>query len=174
MNIILIGFKSAGKSSVGKLLGKQLNRTFIDIDDKIAEIYEQKNRKKCTAREIYIKLGDVGFRILEKEATLALSKTIDSIVATGGGTVCDSENVRVLKEDGWLVYLDVPIEVLRKRILGDASLDSLDLNHPARRFEESFNERQKIYQALADLIIDAKNKTTEEIVNIIEESFYGE
>ncbi len=174
MNIVLIGFKSAGKSTVAKLLAKRLNRSFIDIDDTITEIYEEKYSEKLTVREIYIKLGDAGFRVLEKEVTQTLCQVVNSVIAAGGGTVCDPSNVKVLKKHGWLVYLDVPIEVLRKRILEDSSLEFLDVNHPARRFEKTYHERQIIYKEIADLMINTENKTTEEIVNMIKESYYGQ
>jgi shikimate kinase len=173
VNIILIGFKSAGKTTVGKKLAAKLGRSFIDVDDKIAGIYQRSHGGRMTARQIYIKQGDAGYRVLEKEAILTLGTIENAIIATGGGSVCDPENAKVLGRDGKFVYLDAPKEIIQKRIGEDASLSFLDLKHPARNFEQTFAGRQKIYKETADLIINTKNKTIEDVIKVIEESFYG-
>jgi shikimate kinase len=69
--------------------------------------------------------------------------------------------------------LDVPIKTIQKRIAEDSTLKFLDLKHPAKNFKRAFTSRQKIYQELADLVIDPENKTTAEMVKIIEGLFYG-
>jgi len=173
MNIILIGFKSAGKTTLGKILAEKLKMNFIDVDSKIAEIYLQKHGEEMTARQIYLKLGDADYRVLEKEVIFALRTVENVIIATGGGSICDSENVKVLGDNGKFIYLDVPKKIIQKRIAVDAPLNFLDTKHPAKNFEQTFVSRQKIYQELADLVINTENKTTEEMVKIIEESFYG-
>jgi len=173
VNTILIGFKSTGKTTLGKIIAEKFKRKFIDIDDEIAKIYLQKYGEKITARQIYLKLGDAGYRALEKEVIFSLGDLDNTIIATGGGSVCDPENAKVLGYNGNFIYLDTPKEIIQKRIAEDPTLKFLDLKHPARNFEQTFAIRQMIYQELADLIIKPEDKTTKEIVEIIGESFYG-
>ena len=173
MNIILIGFKSAGKTTIGKKLAEKMEKDFIDVDSKIAEIYLQKYGEQITARQIYLKLGDLGYRVLEKKAIIALAAVKNAVIATGGGSVCDPGNVEALGRSGKFVYLDVPKEIVQKRITEDSDLNFLDPKHPAKNFEQSFVSRQKIYREIADFVINTENKTVKEAVKIIEESFYG-
>ncbi len=173
MNIILIGFKSAGKTTFGKVLAAEFKRDFIDIDSKIAEIYRQKYGEELTAQQVYLKLGDADYRVLEKEAVLLLGAKKDSIIATGGGTVCDQDNVKVLGANGKFVYLNVAKEVVQKRIAEDVSLSFLDAKHPAKNFDQAFTGRQKIYREVADLVIDPENIIVEEMVEIVKRVFYG-
>jgi shikimate kinase len=167
VNIILIGFKSAGKSIVGKLLSKKLNRIFVDVDDKIAEIYNKRNNTSLTTHEIYLKSGEARFRVFEKEAILSLSHLNNAIIATGGGSVLDAENMKIFCENGRFVYLNASQESIKKRIIKDKK-------HLAENFEQEFSRRQKIYRDIAGFVIDTENTTAEEIVNLIMETCHGE
>lgn len=167
MNIILIGFKCAGKSTVGKLLSEKLNRIFIDADDQIAEIYNKRNNTSLTTREIYLKLQDTHFRILEKEAIFSLSDRDNVIIATGGGSLLDAENIKIFRKNGWFIYLNTPQESVKERIIADKK-------HLTKNFEQEFSHRQKIYRDIADFVVATENKTAEEIVNLIMEACHGE
>jgi shikimate kinase len=174
MNIILIGFKSAGKTSVGKGLAAKMERVFLDVDDEVARLYQQKNGESLTAREIYKKLGDAGYRVLEQEVILTLGNLDNTIIATGGGSVCDPVNVQALARHGKFVYLDVAQDVIKARLAQDLSVALLDANHPANRFEASFAKRKKIYLDIADIIIKVDTKEINEIVDEIFEVYDGE
>ncbi len=92
-NIILIGFKSSGKTTLGKKIAEKTGRHFIDTDDLIA-----KNN-----REFYLAVGPIAFREIEKEVIRALAEFQNCIIATGGGAILDPEH---LEESFEKMYLD--------------------------------------------------------------------
>lgn len=106
-NIVLVGMPACGKTTIGKMLAKQLNRPFYDsdalIEDKtghrIAEIIEVK--------------GEEFFRNLEEEIISKLKTVTSSIIATGGGSLMRKTNLDGLKANGHLIFLDRPIKELR-------------------------------------------------------------
>lgn len=173
MNVILIGFKNAGKTTLGKNLAIKLDRNFIDIDDQIVAIYKKKYNELITARQIYLKLGDSGYRLLEKEAIVRVGSTQNAIIASGGGSICDAENICILEQNGVFVYLDVPLKVIEQRIKSDTSIKGLDPKHPFNDFIQTFKERERIYKKIAYLTIKPESQTIDEIIEIIKKSIYG-
>lgn len=164
-NIILIGFKNCGKTTLGKSLALKLNFSFLDID----QIIEKEEGR--SVRQIFSKQGEAAFRKIEKKTICSLkanlkadlsSKQIKSyVLATGGGTVLDAENVKILRTLGTLVYLKVPKEVLKERMLSKknskASLPSfLDPSNIEASFENMYNERVQIYEQIADFTISTQ------------------
>ncbi len=99
MNIVLIGFRGTGKSTVGKLLANRLKRDFIDTDE-----YIEKTTGK-TIKDIFEKEGEEGFRKTEAETITKLSKMKNKIIAAGGGVVIYDEIVKKLKSNGFLILL---------------------------------------------------------------------
>ena len=127
MNIVLIGYRCSGKTTAGKALARQLRRGFLDTDALI------ERRAGCSIEEIVSKEGWDHFRKLEKRVVRETSSLDHKVIATGGGAVVDEENVKNLKRNGWIVWLDGTPEVLRKRMVqeersgrGRPSLTGLD------------------------------------------------
>lgn len=112
-NIILIGMPGSGKSTLGALLAKELDRRFLDLDEEIVRVTGK------TIPEIFEESGETGFRKIEKETLASLSEEKELVLATGGGTVIDPENVRVLREMGTVVFLDRPLKTLKSRVRRD-------------------------------------------------------
>jgi shikimate kinase len=121
MNIILIGFKSSGKSTVGDLLARLSGKSFIDTDYLVESLFDERASIYLSCRGIYQKFGAAYMRELETDALKALSELDNCVVATGGGIVLQAENVPLLQKAGLTVFLDVPLEVLEKRLAGSAS-----------------------------------------------------
>ena len=166
MNIILFGFKGSGKTTLGKLLAEQLQWQFIDIDRIIEELYQKKEKKSLPAHKIY-ELSSETFRLLEKQAVFSLINTNNAVIATGGGSVLDTENVAELKKLGKLIYLKAPKELIKQRMLTGRLPAFLDKNDPEESFAKMYLEREKIYTAIADIIIELDNKTNDEIIQEI-------
>ena len=87
MNIILIGFKNCGKTSVGQLVAELYHKRFIDTDKLIEKAYFAIKQVVATVKEIYKNEGESYFRALEKQTIMSLDKSSADIVATGGGSV---------------------------------------------------------------------------------------
>lgn len=157
-NIILIGMPSAGKTTIGKMLEQRLHKEFIDLDDVIVE------HAGKSIPEIFDECQEEGFRSLETEAAIAVSKLNNKIIATGGGTIKNKINMDHLRQNGITVFIDRDLK----------HLISSDPNRPLSSSEEAvrklYEERLSLYQAYADYIAD-NNEDITSTVNSIEEAF---
>ena len=115
-NLILFGYKASGKTHFGKLLSKELGTLFIDTDQLIEEFYEKECGQKSDCRQISIKVGEEGFRELEKRVIQSLGQMIKAVISLGGGAILDLENRFRLEKLGKLIYLETDKEIIRKRI----------------------------------------------------------
>lgn len=173
MNIILYGYKSSGKTTIGKLLADQLQWQFIDIDRVIEELYQKENGKVLPVHKIY-ELNSKEFRLLEKQAIFSLKNIDNTVVATGGGSVLDIENVKCLKKLGKLIYLKVPKNVLKQRMLSGRLPAFLDENDPEGSFEKMYFAREKIYTDISDIVLEINHKLNTEIIwEILQEVQHG-
>jgi len=154
MNLILFGFKGSGKTHFGKLLAQKMHRRFIDTDDWIVELYAKKTGQHTLVREIYIQLGPAAFRVLEKEVVKSLKSVKDAVIALGGGSVLDPENVELLQKIGCLVYLSTSAETLKKRVFKHQTPAFLDRDNPQATFLEMIQERQPVYESIPAAKID--------------------
>ena len=141
-NVILIGFKRSGKTSFGKQLAIKLKRPFIDTDDLISH----------DCHQFYKEVGEASFRLLEKKVVFALSSTRESVIATGGGTILDPDNVSILRKIGKLIYIYVPKNELKNRLVKKPIPAFLDLEDPEGSFEKMFEVRSPIFEKIADVI----------------------
>ena len=141
-NIVLIGMPSSGKSTVGELLSDRLKRDFFDSDKEII------NKIKMPIKDFFHKYGEAEFRKIEKEVISDLSKKSGVIIATGGGAVLDSENVRALKRNGRIFFLNRAVENL-------IPTPDRPLSSNSEALKRLFYERYPIYKKSADIEISA-------------------
>jgi len=111
MRIYLIGYMGCGKSTVGRLLASTLNLTFIDLDTFLEEKYFH------TIPQIFEEEGESGFRKKEQKVLLEVSAFDDVIVATGGGAPCFFNNMEVMNNTGFCIFLDVDTVSLVNRLI---------------------------------------------------------
>ncbi len=165
MNIILIGFRGTGKSTVGKLLAKRLKRDFIDSDEYI----EGTNEK--TIKHIFEEDGEEGFRKYEEEAITELSSMNNKIIAAGGGVVLKNENVKNLKSNGFLILLEATPEIIYDRIRQDEKTrqqrPSLTNKPPLDEIKHIIDKRQQFYENAADYTINTSYVSCEDVVEEI-------
>lgn len=159
-NIILIGFMASGKSSVGKLLAKHLGWGFMDTDSEIERI------TGLTIPEIFKEYGEARFRAEENLAVNHLSRITETVIATGGGTVLNQENWRILEEIGLIVYLYTPLTIALQRAKNHLSERPLITNSSTEQLEKIWEQREKIYQK-ATLVVDTSIKDVREITEEI-------
>ena len=112
MRVFLTGFMASGKTTVGRALARLLEARFVDLDRAIEE------RAGASVREIFGRDGEEGFRRLEREELARVVAAGDDplVVATGGGTIVDERNRRLMAENGRIVWLDPGFEVLSTRL----------------------------------------------------------
>ncbi len=145
MNIILIGFTACGKSAVGARLAEMTGRQFVDTDRIVEELYLRRYGEALSCRELYARHGAQLLRDLETEALKTLSGLTDAVIATGGGVVLREENVALLRQAGQCVFMDVPMEVLSKRLERRTSSRLFSDKSAA----ETYAERRPLYLAAA-------------------------
>ena len=140
-NIILTGMPSSGKSSVGRALAERTGKKFFDSDSIIVK------KIGMPIAGFFAERGEAEFRRIEHEVIAELSKESGAVIATGGGAVLDGENVKALKRNGTVVFLDRSPEKLFPS--EDRPLSS-DIESLMRRY----NERYNIYISSADVAVD--------------------
>ena len=165
-NLILIGFMGTGKTSLGKLLATKLGRGFIDLDQKIEQ------DANMTIPEIFELHGEKYFRELEKSAVRETCEKKNLVIATGGGTVKDSENLRLLKDSGVIVCLTCEPEEIYNRTARRGERPVLDGggNERLATIKKLLAEREKFYSQ-ADYTVDTTDWSPMQIMNDICEHF---
>jgi shikimate kinase len=166
-NIVLIGFRKCGKTTLGKLLAKELKKTFIDTDAWIESFYFQKYAEKKTYSEIFKKHQEFFFRSLEREVIGSLEKEQEAVIATGGGTLQFEENGASLKKKGFFIFLDEEKEILRKRNRTDSFLKE------GVSFNALFEERRRLYLRWADDRYFPQGRSPLVLLNEILARLYG-
>ena len=110
MIVYLVGMPGAGKSTVGRELAGRLGVPFVDLDSEI------EREAGAAVAEIFRDEGEAAFRALEAAALMKASMQDPAVVACGGGVVLEPANRITLRNTGVAVYLDVPLEELRRRV----------------------------------------------------------
>jgi shikimate kinase len=167
-NVILIGFKNSGKTTIGRLLSFLLDKKFIDIDEIIKKIFSKKYKKKKQIYEIFKILAEKKFREMESEAFNSLKSIKDAIIATSGGSILNENNLSILKNLKKIIYLKTSKKVLKKRI----SKLKKTIFHDSDFFESTYDKREKIYNKLADIVIENNNHDFEKLALEIKKRLY--
>ena len=157
-NIVLIGMPSAGKTTIGKMLENRMQKEFIDLDDIIIE------KAGKSIPEIFEESGEAGFRAIETEAAIEVSKLNNKIIATGGGTIKHKVNMDYLRQNGITIFIDRDVD----------KLISSDPNRPLSKstdaLENMHAERLPLYQKYAAYVA-VNNSDIESTVTEIEEAY---
>ncbi len=161
-NIVLIGMRGSGKTTVGAILAGHLHREFIPMDALI--VYEE----GMTIPRIVASGGWERFRELEARVTQKVARLQGVINATGGGVVLNHGNVNALRATGIVFWLKVSVENTLKRIGEDPNRPSLT-GHNSRRDDlaATLAERETSYREAAHYIIDTDEKSQERIAEEI-------
>jgi len=165
-NIVLVGFMGCGKSTIGRELQKLLGYPLIDTDHAI----ESKERKKIT--DIFKSDGEDGFRKIETQflEQLIEEQTNHSIVSTGGGIVTRPENIKLLRELGFVVWLACTPETILERTSRNNNRPLLQCDNPMKIITTMLAERHHLYEASSQLKINSSDLAIHEITYGILES----
>lgn len=158
MNIVLIGYRGAGKSTVATLLASDLRMQKVSLDEEIA---------RNTGKRIPEIVADQGwerFRDLESEVVEAYGKKDGWVIDAGGGVVLREKNVQNLRRNGTLVWLTAPPSVLIERIREDMERPALKHGKTfLEEVEEVLEERKPLYRSAADWTIDVSDLSPAEV-----------
>ena len=152
-NIFLIGPMGSGKSTIGKQLAKMFGLEFYDCD------HELERLTGASVNLIFDLEGEAGFRLRESQLLKQLTEKTGVLIATGGGTVCNEENRRLLRSRGLVVYLQTSIENQLKRLSKDKSRPLLQAEDRKQRLLDLANMRNPLYDATADLVFSTRNSS---------------
>ena len=162
MNIVLIGYRGTGKSTVGRLLAARLGRTLVSTDAEIVA------RAKRAIPEIVAQEGWEYFRDLESDICRELASRDQLVIDTGGGAILRPQNVEALKKSGRLFWLTASVETIAKRIGGDNHRPSLTGTKSfVDEVADVLRERTPKYQAAADHVVATDDRSIDQLVETL-------
>jgi len=157
-NIFLVGMMGAGKTTVGKLLAKQLGKQFIDSDDEIQK------RTGVTIPHIFDVEGEVGFRVREAAVIQDLVRLDNIVLATGGGAILNAENRAALQKNGVVVYLKSTVHDLWQRTRNDRNRPLLQTADPQATLKLLFEQRDPLYAEIASVVMHTGKRSASNLV----------
>ncbi|MEN6669449.1 shikimate kinase AroK [Psychrobacter sp. B38] len=158
-SVFLVGPMGAGKTTIGKLLAKQLGRPFVDSDWYI------ESQTGADIAWIFAKEGEVGFRERETRAIDELTQKSHIVLATGGGAVLCAENRAFLRQRGIVVYLNAPVDVQMARTAKDKSRPLLQQPNPRKILQDLYNTRDPLYRQVAHIVMPTGHTYPRHMVN---------
>jgi len=162
MNVVLIGYRGTGKSTVGRLLASRLGRLLVSTD---AEIIKRARRM---VPEIIAQEGWEYFRDLESDICRELADRDQLVIDTGGGAIIRTQNIEALKKNGTVFWLTASVETIVKRIGSDNQRPSLTGTKSfVDEIQEVLQERMPIYQAAADHVIATDHQSINQLVETV-------
>ncbi|NLK96646.1 shikimate kinase [Defluviitalea saccharophila] len=163
-NIVLIGMPGAGKSTLGVILAKTLKMPFVDTD---LIIQQTQNR---LLQEIIEEDGIDVFLSIEEKAILDLDVQ-GSVIATGGSVVLKPEGMKHLKENGFVVYLQLPYMEIEKRIRNITTRGIV--MQKGQTLLQVYDERVPLYEKYGDAMIRCMGKNMEQITKEVKKLWEG-
>ena len=162
MNIVLIGYRGTGKSTVGRLLAARLGRDLVSTDAEIVI------RAKRTIPEIVAREGWEYFRNLESDICRELASRDQLVIDTGGGAILRAQNVEALKKNSIVFWLTASVETIAKRIGGNNQRPSLTGTKSfVDEIQDVLRERTPKYQAAADHSIATDDRSINQLVETL-------
>jgi shikimate kinase len=150
--VYLVGMPGSGKSTVGPVLARLLDVPFVELDARIEQ------EAGAPVREIFAREGEARFRELEAAALKDAAALDPSVVSCGGGVVLEPANRVTLRATGEVVFLSVPLDVLRERV---RPAEDRPLIHQPEDLERLFLEREPLYREFAAHVVDATGRPEE-------------
>ncbi|NBB95701.1 MAG: hypothetical protein GVY16_08155 [Planctomycetes bacterium] len=171
MNIVLIGMKHCGKSTVATLLGEWLEASVVDTDDLLADLYTAETGTSRSVREIFREVGYEGFARLERRACREVAGRTEQgeplVVALGGRTATQEELWPVIRSVGKVAYLKADAVVLYERVMAGGLPPFLDAADPKGSFLTICREREPVYMKLSDVVVDTRMQTPEQVADAV-------
>ncbi len=160
-NYILVGPMGAGKSTIGRLLAKELGLPFKDSDKEIEE------RTGASIPLVFDVEGETGFRDREQAVIEELSKQPGLVLAIGGGAILRPENRQAMRKNAEIIYLHASVEHQLARTARDRNRPLLQTDNPAQVLANLLAIRDPLYREVATLIIETDTRPPRMVVQEI-------
>jgi shikimate kinase len=165
LNVALFGFMGVGKTLIGGLLSERLELSLFDLDEEIVK------RTGKSIDSIFQEEGEARFREIEKEVTREVSQLDGQVIACGGGTVIDPENLENLRRSSRMVLLTADPQVILERVEAEGDVRPLlNVDDRLGKIRRLLTKRWPRYVEAADIIIDTSEYTPDAVVSIIVEN----
>jgi shikimate kinase len=171
-NLVLIGYRATGKTSVGVRLAEARHCPFVDLDQVLVR------EAGRSVADIVAQGGWGEFRRLEKELVARYRDSRGQVLATGGGVVLDPDNVVALRKNGILIWLTADPAIIQARLAQDQPRDanrpSLTGGDTVREVAAVLEERSPLYQAAAQISVDTTHRSISQVVKLVIEALKTE
>lgn len=148
-NLVLVGMMGSGKTTMGRVLAKHLDKNFVDSDEEIIR------RTGVTIPHIFDIEGEAGFRQREAATIRELAGRDNMVLATGGGAVLDEQNRVLLQQNGIVIYLRASVHDLWQRTRHDRNRPLLQTDNPHAKLTELFHLRDPLYRQVSDIVVQS-------------------
>ena len=169
VNIILLGYRGSGKTTLGRAAAHRLGYAYVDVDDAAREAFDG-----ATIAEIWQTYGEPAWREAEVHATRRLLRSDNQVIGLGGGTLMQPGARQAIEHarDARRIYLHAPAPVLHQRIAGDAASAATRpsltaLGGSLAEIEQVLAQREPVYRAVADAVVDVAALDVDEAVEAV-------
>lgn len=164
-HLVLVGLMGAGKSTVGAACAERLHRPLLDTDHLVETAAGR------SVREIFDAEGEAGFRALERDAVERAADGDPAVIACGGGVAVDPANRAVLRDRGFVVWLDAPVDALADRASRAPGVRPLlAVGDPVATLERLADERHDAYAGIAHVRIDTADRSVAAVTDLVLEA----
>ena len=161
-NIFIVGSMGSGKTSIGKMLAKNNNLSFLDTDHEII--------RSCgySIPDIFEEFGEEHFRGLETEQLRKMNAMENHVVSTGGGIILRDDNQKLMKDLGIIIFLDININSQIDRVKNRKNRPLLNNKSLKDNLLSLKKIRDPIYKNISNYIIDVSGKERDQVINEIQ------
>ena len=161
-NIFIIGSMGSGKTSIGKMLAKNNNLSFLDTDHEII--------RSCghSIPDIFKEFGEEHFRSLETEQLKKMNAIENHVISTGGGIILRDNNNKLMQNLGIIIFLDINIDSQVDRVKNRKNRPLLNNKNLKDNLLSLKKTRDPIYKSISNYIIDVSGKERDQVINEIQ------
>ena len=161
-NIFIVGSMGSGKTSIGKMLAKNNNLSFLDTDHEIIRDYGY------SIPDIFKEFGEEHFRDLETEQLRKMNAIENHVISTGGGIILRDDNKKLMKDLGIIIFLDININSQIDRVKNRKNRPLLNNKSLKDNLLSLKKIRDPIYKKISNYIIDVSGKERDQVINEIQ------